>query len=229
MSKKLLKTIGFSFLLFSGVVFAIEKKDEIACKEIYSNICSSKDSCNKDELEKLEKLNSFCLELKQSNNFMDETLKQLLVTEKRVLSKEDPESIKKDFIKLKEEINRTEIKIINGVKLVRDLAKNDEELPKRLNSKTSFYNKELAISNMKGFLVFVMGDHNMDYYRKFYNEKIKTVNGEKGIADFKDQVLTKKECVNLMFHTLKTYKLNDGIDAIREVTDLLSKQNVKCK
>ena len=71
------------------------------------------------------------------------------------------------------------------------------------------------------------------YFPKFTvtsnNNKIKKDKGENSIADFKEQVLTKKECVNLMFHTLKTYRLNEGIDAIKEVTELLDKQNIKCK
>ena len=229
MSKKILKTIGVSCLLFSSLAFAVEKNNKISCREIYPNICNAQASCSAEEKEKLERLDNFCLEIRKPDNFMDETLKKLLAMEKRVLSKEDPEVLKKDFVKLKEEVSKSEIKIIDGVKLIRGFAEKDEELPKRLNSKTSFYNKELAISNMKGFLVFVMGDHNIDYYRKFYNDKIKIGNEEKGISDFRDQVLTKKECVNLMFHTLKTYKLNDGIEAIREVTELLDKQGVKCK
>lgn len=227
--KKLMKYIGIYCLLFSGYAIATESKDEIECKKIYPEICKSDNSCNEEERIHFEKMNNFCMEVIKPDNFLNNTIKKLLVMEERVLSSENPEALKREFPELREDVKKTEERIIEGVKLISKYAKDDPELPKRFNNKTSFLNKEVTISNSKGFLLFVMKDNNLISYRNFYNNKIKKDKGENSIADFKEQVLTKRECVNLMFHTLKTYKLNEGIDAIKEVTELLDKQNIKCK
>lgn len=227
--RNIMKIIATASLLMAGSAYANDKDYAAMCKEIYPQICKTSTSCYDEEKAQYDKLNEFCIAVIQPNNFLDEALKELFVMEQKVVSDENKEALKRTFPELKKKTEETEAKIVDGVKVVSSYLKQDEEITTRFNNKTNFLNKETAISNSKGFLIYVMRDNNIDSYREFYKNKIKTNSGEKSISDFKDQVLTKKECVNLMFHTLKTYKLNEGLDAIREVTDLLDKQNVKCK
>lgn len=226
-----------TFILFSILstitaqnVLASETKNyDGICKEIYPEICKTSTSCYDEEKIKYEKMHNFCVELVQKNNFLDNTLANIVKWESRILSKENPEALKREFPEIRNEINETEKKIVENVLIIRDYVKLDEDLSKRFNSKTSLLEKEAMIANNKSFLLYVMKDNNLKEYRDFYETHIKTNDGEKSISDFKDKVLTKKECVNLMFHTVKSYRLNEGVDAIREVTKLLNDQNVKCK
>lgn len=227
--KRWLRVITLSSLFITTGAIASSPNYDAMCRGIYPQICKDEASCNAEEKISFDKLHSFCKEVIKPNNFLDEALKELFVMEQKVVSDENKEALKRTFPELKKKTEETEAKIVDGVNLVRSYLKVDPEFTMKFNNKTNFLNKETAISNSKGFLIYVMKDNNIDSYREFYKNKIKTNSGEKSISDFKDQVLTKKECVNLMFHTLKTYKLNEGLDAIREVTDLLDKQNVKCK
>lgn len=231
----LYNALCFALLNMSTSSFAAgnsEKNYEGICREIYPNICKN-NTCNNEELKEFNQFHNFCVKLVSEDNFIDKLRVKVNNIDRRVISNEKEETLKKDILNIKKEIDSAEEEILVNAKTLLKYTQIDKEINLKINKKTKLSEKEMYLSNYKSFFVFLLKNNNLQNYRKFYNEQIKVSKEdgikENGVSDFRNKILNKQECVMLVFHTLKTYSLNDGVDALKEVTAMLNEQNIKCK